>query len=137
MTLVLFALLAHAGVVAAAEPAPGALKEGWNEEQIETAAYSCTEGLLQPTLRDYKAAAAARGNTNPKPFPEQAFRESALPMCSCIVRRAAEIMTLAEFGNGANKKTDPLIQEAMEGGRCKPEGLLGDMIERARAKAAN
>jgi len=132
--LVLIATLACAGAVTAAEPAPGAQKAGWTDDELNVAAYSCTEGLLQPTLRDYKAAAAARGNPLPKPFPEKEFRESAWPMCLCIVRRAAEIMTVAEFANGQNEKTDPFIKEAMQGGRCKPEGLLGQMIEDARKK---
>ena len=110
--------------------------EGWTEAELKAAAEGCTEGILQPTLRDYKAAAAAHGNTSPKPFPEKEFRDSVWPMCSCIVRRAAEIMTVAEFAKGVNERSRPFIEEAMQGGRCKPEGMLGKLLESARSKKA-
>jgi hypothetical protein len=124
---VLVMLLACTSSVAAEKP--------WTEAELKTAADGCTEGILQPTLRDYKAAAAADGNKNPRPFPEKEFRDSVWPMCSCIVGRAAEIMTVAEFANGMNEKISAFITEAMQGGRCKPEGMLGKMIDDAGKKA--
>jgi hypothetical protein len=123
-TLVLAAILACTSVVAADKP--------WTEAELKEAADGCTEGILQPARRDYKATAAARGNTNPKPFPEQEIRDSVWPMCTCIVRRVAEIMTVAEFAKGVNEKSNAFIMEAMQGGRCKPEGILGEMLEHAR-----
>jgi hypothetical protein len=127
-TLVLAAMLACTRVVAADKP--------WTEAELKEAADGCSEGILQPARRDYKSTAAARGDTNPKPFPEQEIRDSVWPMCACIVRRVAEIMTVAEFANGVNERSNSFIMEAMQGGRCKPEGMLGEMLEKARNKKA-
>ncbi len=135
-TLLLAAVLACTSAVAADEPASGAQKKPWTEAELKAAADGCTEGILQPTLRDYKAAADAPGNKDPKPFPEKEFRDSVWPMCACIIRRAAEIMTVVEFAKDANQRSQPFIMEAMQGGRCKPEGMLGKILENARSKKA-
>ena len=64
--------------------------------------------------RDYNAAALADGVTIHKPFPEQAFRDSAFPMCLCISERVAETWTVAEMGKQGLQRSRPMIDEALE-----------------------
>jgi hypothetical protein len=128
------ACMSCAVAMAADAPAKPVLKEGWNRKQIKVFAYACTDGLLEPTVRDYMAAAAADGVSNPKPFPEQAFRDSAFPMCLCISQRVAETWTLAELENKALQRSKGMVNEALNGGRCKPEGMLGDILKQRKER---
>lgn len=106
-----------------------AMKEGWDRKQIKVFAYACTDGLLAPAVRDYGAAARKDGVENPKPFPEQGFRDSAFPMCLCIAQRVAETWSMAEVKDNALAKAQGYVNEALNGGQCKPEGLLGDILK--------
>ena len=110
-------------------PAPAGIKEGWDRKQIKVFAYACTDGLLEPALRDYYAAAKRDGVANPKPFPEKAFRDSAFPMCLCISERVAETWALAEIKTHSLNRAQGFINDALQGGRCKPDGLLGDILK--------
>ena len=116
--------------LAADAPAKPSWKEGWDRKQIKVYAYACTDGLLAPAVRDYNAAAQASGVAMHKPFPEQQFRDSAFPMCLCISERIAQTWTLAEMKKDAKKSARPMIDEALNGGRCKPQGLLGDIVRK-------
>ncbi len=130
--ILLFALLAAVACTvagAADAPAKAPLKEGWDRKQIKVFAYACTDGLLQPAVRDYKAAALADGVTLYKPFPEKEFRDSAFPMCLCISQRVAETWTMAEMEKKGMQRSKPMIDEALRGGRCKPAGMLGDIVK--------
>ena len=118
--------------MAADAPAKKPWKEGWNRKQVKVFAYACTDGLLEPAARDYHAAALRDGVTMHKPFPEQAFRDSAFPMCLCIAERVAETWTLAEVETQGLKRTQPMIDAALNGGRCKPDGLLGDILKQRK-----
>jgi hypothetical protein len=120
--------------VAADAPAKTAWKEGWDRKQVKVYAYACTDGLFTPALRDYNAAAKASGVPMPKPFPEQRFRDSAFPMCLCIAERLAETWTVAEMKKDETKSARPMVDEALNGGRCKPEGLLGDLLKKKNEK---
>ena len=111
-------------------PAKKPWKEGWDRKQVKVFAYACSDGLLAPAVRDYNAAALADGVPNHKPFPDQAFRDSAFPMCLCISERVAETWTMAEIGKNALQSARPMIDEALSGGRCKPDGLLGDILKK-------
>jgi hypothetical protein len=111
---------------------PGVLKEGWDRKQIKVFAYACTDGLLEPAARDYYAAAKRDGVDDPKPFPEQPFRDSAFPMCLCISERVAETWALAEIKTHSLQKAQGFINDAMNGGRCKPDGMLGDILKNSK-----
>lgn len=106
-----------------------AMKEGWDRKQVKVFAYACTDGLLLPAARDYLAAAKKDGVEDPKPFPEQAFRDSAFPMCLCIAQRVAETWSMAEVKDNALARAQGYVNEALNGGQCKPEGLLGDVLK--------
>lgn len=106
------------------------LKDGWSEELIAEFTRGCTEGFLAPARRDYLARAAAVGDQKPKPFPEEEFRASVVPMCSCLARRFARTWTFSEFFANQGALAQPMIKEAMEGGQCKPDGILGAVLEK-------
>jgi len=130
LLLPVVAVLVCTAAIAADAPAKPKMKEGWDRKQVKVFAYACTDGLLEPTMRDYNAAAAASKVPMPKPFPEQAFRDSAFPMCLCIAERVAETWTLAEMGNNLLRRSRPMVDEALQGGRCKPDGMLGDVLKK-------
>lgn len=58
-------------------------------------------------------------------------------MCSCLSLRIAETWDYAEYMLHAQEYSQPLIQEALAGGRCKPEGILGEILESTRGEAPN
>ena len=125
----LMLLFGATGIASADEAsAAPALKDGWSGAQIATESTSCTLAIIEPAKRDYAAAAARAGDANPKPFPEEDIRGSVVPMCHCLILRAAETFPLADFKADTSARMDPLMQEAMSGGRCKPEGVLGKML---------
>jgi hypothetical protein len=128
------AALSCAAAVAADAPAQKPMKEGWDRKQVKVFAYACTDGLLQPAVRDYNAAARADGVTLHKPFPEKEFRDSAFPMCQCISERVATTWSVGELGKQAMQRARPFIDEALAGGRCKPDGMLGDILKKQKAK---
>jgi hypothetical protein len=132
--LALVMALSWTAAMAADAPAKKPWKEGWDRKQVKVFAYACTDGLLAPAVRDYNAAALADGITLHKPFPEQAFRDSAFPMCLCISERVAETWTVAEMGKQGLQRARPYIDEALAGGRCKPDGMLGDILKKQKAK---
>jgi len=130
LLLVLFC----AAAIGADEPAKKPLKEGWDRKQIKVFAYACTDGMLAPVLRDYNAAATAGGATLHKPFPEKEFRDSAFPMCLCISERVAATWTMEEMKKGS-QRSKPYVDEALSGGRCKPEGMLADIVKKRKEDA--
>ena len=119
---------------AADAPAKKPWKEGWDRKQVKVFAYACTDNLVGSAARDYRAAALADGVTIHKPFPEQAFRDSVFPMCLCVSERVAETWTMAEMENQVLQRSRPMIDEALAGGRCKPDGMLGDIIKKREEK---
>jgi hypothetical protein len=132
LSLAVVALLSCAAMGADAPKKP--LKEGWNKKQMKVFAYACTDGLIQPAMRDYHAAALADGVNMHKPFPEKEFRDSAFPMCLCISERVAETWTLAEVQKqGGMQQARPYVDEALAGGRCKPAGMLGDILQKQKS----
>jgi hypothetical protein len=119
--------------VAADAPAKKPWKDGWDQKQIKVFAYACTDGLLQPAVRDYNAAAQSDGVKLHKPFPEKQFRDSAFPMCLCISEWVAETWTVAEVEKKGTRRSGAMIDEALNGGRCAPDGLLGDILKKRKA----
>jgi hypothetical protein len=109
-------------------PSEVALKAGWDRKQIKVFAYACGDALFDHASRDYLAAARKDGVNDPKPFPEKEFRDSAFPMCLCISQRVAETWPLVDVQNSALQKAQGFIDDALHGGRCKPAGMLGDIL---------
>ena len=132
--LALSMALSGTAAMAADAPAKKPWKEGWDRKQVKVFAYGCTDNLVQSASRDFNAAALADGVTIHRPFPEQAFRDSAFPMCLCVSERVAETWTMAEMKNQVLQRSKPMIDEALAGGRCKPDGLLGDVIKKQKEK---
>ena len=111
---------------------PIALKEGWSEQQLAAFTAGCVLAIIEPAKRDYAVAATRAGNSSPKPFPEAEFRDSVTPMCRCLSVRIAETWSYFNFITDSQAKSRPLIDEALRGGRCKPEGILGQLLSRQR-----
>lgn len=116
--------------VLADEPARK-FKPGWKDDDIKAFIEACTEAIVKPAVENYDERVLASGRTDAKPFPENEFRDSVIPMCGCISRRMAEKWTLQELAHTALEKSKPFVEEALNGGQCKPEGLLGDMLKHA------
>ncbi|RQP23151.1 hypothetical protein DZC73_18720 [Albitalea terrae] len=126
-----------AGYAVAQDKAPlPPLKDGWSRLQLETYTSGCTLTIMLPARRDYAAAAERSGNPSPKPFPEEQLRASVEPMCACLGLRAAQTWTLAEYMVDSTAKSKPFIEEAIAGGQCKPEGILGEALAAKRPKKA-
>jgi len=131
--LALAADLSCGAAIGADTPAKNAVKEGWDRKQINEFANACSDSLLNQAVVDYNKAARADGVTLHKPFPKEAFRASAQPMCLCVSLRAAETWSLKEMEKGGLARTRPMIDEALSGGRCKPDGLLGEIARKQKA----
>jgi hypothetical protein len=107
-------------------------ESAWPKAERSAFVSGCGLGIIVPAKRDYAAAAERAGNANPKPFPEDQLRESVEPMCGCLADRMADNgMSYLDALNKPDAVT-PMIQEAMAGGRCKPGGLLGQMLFKKR-----
>jgi hypothetical protein len=106
-------------------------KPGWKDDDIKAFIEACTDAIVKPAVENYDERVQASGRTDAKPFPENEFRDSVIPMCGCISRRMAETWTLQELAHTALQKSKPFVEEALNGGQCKPEGLLGDMLKHA------
>jgi hypothetical protein len=130
-SLVFTALWVCTAASAADEPKP-ALKPGWKEADFKAFVAACADAVVKPAIQGYQDRVTASGLTDAKPFPEQEFRESVLPMCECITHRLAEKWTISELANNGLDKSKPFVEEALGGGQCKPGGMLGEMLEHAR-----
>lgn len=115
-----------------AAQAQSGLQAGWTEQSMTAFAQGCADAIVEPARRDYEAAARQAGNRASKPFPADAVRDSVQPMCQCIGRRVAGRWPLAEAESLGWSAVMPLIQEALGGGQCKPEGILAKMFEQMR-----
>ncbi len=105
------------------------LKLGWTKQALAEHSQGCVEGIVEPARRDYFARAAQVGNSNPRPFPEKELRASAEPMCRCISRRIAVTYSYTQSIQEPQLAM-PFIEEALSGGECAPEGLLGEVMKR-------
>lgn len=121
--------VACAALAQADEPAPGPkLQPGWAEVDLSAFSAGCTAAILLPAKRDYAAIAEKANNPSSKPFPESGFLESVEPMCACIARRVAEAKPLDEIQKEGLGFAQSFIEQALSGGQCKPQGLLGRML---------
>lgn len=112
-------------------------ESAWPEAERSAFVSGCALGIIVPAKRDYAAAAESAGNANPKPFPEDQLRASVEPMCGCLADRMADNgMSYLGSLNEPDAVT-PMIQEAMAGGRCKPGGILGQILSQKRHGSGN
>jgi hypothetical protein len=118
-----------------AELKPSGFKQGWKEDDFKAFSGACTDAIVNPAMQAYQDRVTASGRTDAKPFPEKELRESVAPMCECITHRLAETWTLREVADTTLEKSKPFVEEALAGGQCKPGGMLGQMLEQARASA--
>jgi len=102
---------------------------GWTEDLVMVVAHGLSVGLVQSTERDYYNAAANAGNTNPRPFPREALKESSDALFSCTTRKASKNWSFKEYNTKAKKISIQLFTEAMKGGDCKPTGFLARMAQ--------
>lgn len=107
-------------------------ESAWPESERSAFVSGCAFGIIAPAKRDFAAAAEKAGNANPKQFPEDQLRASVEPMCGCLADRMAdEGITYHDTSNRPDALV-PFIEEAMSGGRCKPGGLLGELLSQKR-----
>jgi len=121
------------------EPPPGPVrapgsaspwKEGWNTPDITTMADGCVPDLLGPARRDFTAAAAAQDPS--AQFPEAELAPAAKAMCLCFAKRVGSTHRREDFLRDRAAILRKMNDDAMNGGACKPEGLLGEMMGRGR-----
>ena len=83
----------------------------------------CVAGILEPAKRDFRTRAIERGNPNAL-FPEDKAIPPITELCSCIIQKASESLEYSALANDP-LLIQPLISEAMSGGRCNPIEILG------------
>jgi hypothetical protein len=113
------------------------LQAGWSERELQSFTTGCEEAIVTPAKADF-AKAAAKAGDDKAVFPERELRSSVKAMCACFARTIATTWTLRdwELNDGSGTNLAKLIEEAFAGGRCKPEGLLSEIVSRAKSKRA-
>jgi hypothetical protein len=99
---------------------------GWNETNSDVFIKECVVGLLEPAKKDFKMRVIDKGYPDAI-FPEAKMKPSITELCTCLTQRASESLEYKEVINDSSL-IQPLISEAMSGGRCKPTGVLGKMV---------
>ena len=100
---------------------------GWDEMRLETMTAGCVAGIVEVVKRDFKARVSEKGHPDAV-FPEVQLKPSVVKMCSCITRTASENWAFDEFTQNPSPG-QRLVTEVMSGGRCRPTGTLGKMME--------
>ena len=103
------------------------LKAGWSEMLLSTFTAGCMQGVAVSTHRSYAVHAAEHGKSDAD-FSEEKLWMSFAPMCDCISRRIATTWDFSDFNGNSLKYASPLVDEALNGGRCKPEGFLDKVL---------
>jgi len=108
------------------------LKEGWSETDITAMADACVPGALEPARRDFQAAAKARGSN--EQFPEAELAVGVKAMCACLAKRVGASYARADFQANRQAIVKKMNDEAIAGGACKPEGALGEAMQKSRSQ---
>lgn len=135
LRIVSVVILICAASIARADESPTApsTDTGWTEMALAVFTEHCTLAILLPAQRQYEEADARANAPSTVPFPEALLRASIEPMCGCIGRRVAEAKSLDAIEKEGLDFALPFVEEAMAGGRCKPEGVLGEMLSERRS----
>ncbi|HUL95911.1 MAG TPA: DUF4124 domain-containing protein [Usitatibacter sp.] len=102
------------------DSAPGnaaAAKEGWTPATITNAKNGCVEGGMRNARLTWERT--KRGT-----FPESEYQSSSEAFCSCLARRVSSAVTLKEFAANADAIMTRYGNEAVNGGECRPTGIL-------------
>lgn len=98
----------------------------WNKTNSDAYTNGCVAGILDPTKRDFMKRAVENGNPNAV-FPEEKIKPSITEFCSCITKRASKTFEFKQLVKDPDL-IQPLMTEALTGGRCKPTGMLGKIM---------
>ena len=101
-------------------------KDGWDDAAITAMADSCVPGVIGPARGEF-----AKENKGAE-FPEAELTPQVKAMCSCFAKRAGATYARADFVRDRASILARMNQEALGGGACQPEGLLGEMMGRPR-----
>jgi hypothetical protein len=128
-------LICAAGITQADEsPVAPSVGNGWTQTELAVFTEQCTLAIVLPAKRKYAETSEHSNKPSPKPFPEALLRASIEPLCGCIGQRVAEAKSLDAFASEGLDFVLPFIEEAMAGGRCKPEGVLGEMLSKRQSR---
>ena len=116
---------------AGAGKSPSPWKEGWSGSDITQMADGCVPGVIGPAKRDF-AARAAKAPDATAEFPEAELTAGVKAMCLCFAKRAGATYSRADFQHDRQAILRRMNDEAMNGGACKPEGMLGEVMEKSR-----
>jgi len=105
-------------------------KEGWTAADITAMADSCVPGVIGPAKRDFQAKVKSEGTA--QEFPEAELTAGVKSMCACFARRVGATYARADFQANRQAILQKMNQEARGGGACKPEGLLGEVMQKGR-----
>jgi hypothetical protein len=100
---------------------------GWTRDRINSYNTYCTETMINAARGSYMQKAHSHGQDG-SDFPEAMMLEAFTGMCHCMTDRASKIWPYDQFMGDSMRYIEPLSNEAMAGGQCKPEGLLGQII---------
>lgn len=106
------------------DPAPGPAKEGWDEARLARMQTACVTGSMRESQANW-------GKTDPNagPFPQDDYRESLEPFCTCVLGRIRTSMTPAEYDSRGAAVMTRFTAEALQGGPCRPSGILGRLVK--------
>ena len=107
-------------------------QEGWSAGDITAMADACVPGVMEPAKRDFQAAAKAQGSD--QPFPEAELAASVKAMCACLAKRVGAAYSRADFQQNRHAILKQMNDEAVAGGPCKPEGALGEAMQKSRSQ---
>ena len=103
-------------------------KDGWTAADVTAMADSCVPGVIGPAKRDFQAKVKAQGAD--QEFPEAELTAGVKSMCSCFARRVGATYARADFEANRQAILKKMNQDAVNGGACQPEGLLGEVMKK-------
>jgi uncharacterized protein DUF4124 len=115
--------------VEAAKPASGG-SEAADPGVVASAQKACLDDIMK-NAKTYWDKSVQEG-TLVAEFPEGEFRESGGSLCACLAQRAKANVSPAEFKSATNRIMSKYMKEAIEGGECKPTGIVGVTLRGVR-----
>lgn len=100
--------------------------DGWDPARLERMWAGCVAG----SIRDARTAWERGARADPKvgAFPAGEFNVSAEAFCTCLVGRVRVSLKPSEFEAKGLPTMTRFAAEALEGGQCKPVGILGRIL---------